>query len=69
MLLFSFFQRCPAAKVLFGFPEEMDPECESMLTNKRFILHASNMINMLDRALNMLGPDAELLDEILTDRK
>ena len=24
---------------------------------------------MLDKALNMLGPDAEILSEILTDRK
>lgn len=28
-----------------------------------------NQMQMLDKALNMLGPDAEILSEILTDRK
>lgn len=47
----------------------MDPESEAIKTNRRFLAHASYMIDMLDRALNMLGPDAELLQEILSDRK
>jgi hemoglobin-like flavoprotein len=67
ILFKHFFTACPGAKVLFGFPEDMDPGSESMTQSKRFIMHASNMIDMLDRALNMLGPDAELLAEILTD--
>jgi hypothetical protein len=65
----SFFRLCPAAKVLFGFPLDMDPESEAIKTNRRFLAHASYMIDMLDRALNMLGPDVELLQEILSDRK
>jgi hemoglobin-like flavoprotein len=47
----------------------MDPESEGIKTNRRFLAHASYMIDMLDRALNMLGPDVELLQEILSDRK
>jgi hypothetical protein len=47
----------------------MDPGCEEMQQSKHFVRHASNMISMLDRALNMLGPDAELLAEILSDRE
>ena len=31
--------------------------------------HARYMIQMLDKALGLLGPDAEVLEEILTDRK
>lgn len=61
------FAKCPPAKVLFGFPITMDPGSEEMQTNKRFLQHAAYMIQMLDRALNMLGPDSELLGEILGD--
>jgi hypothetical protein len=38
----------------------MDPGSEAMQTNKNFIKHAKMMIQMLDKALNMLGPDIEL---------
>ena len=65
----SFFQLCPAAKALFGFPLNMDPESDEMKGNRRFLAHAAYMIEMLDRALNMLGPDVELLQEILSDRE
>ena len=69
-ILFSkLFEKCPPTKVLFGFPIDMDPGSEEMLKSKRFQQHAAYMINMLDRALNMLGPDAELLEEILSDCK
>jgi Globin len=57
----------PEAKVLFGFPYDMDPNSPDMLTSKRFILQGSYMIKMLDTALCMLGPDVELLSEILHD--
>ncbi|CAB9528303.1 Involved in oxygen transport in the brain. Hexacoordinate globin [Seminavis robusta] len=65
ILFTHLFQKCPETKVLFGFPLDMDPGSEKMQQSKPFVRHASNMISMLDRALNMLGPDAELLAEIL----
>lgn len=65
--LFSrLFEKCPPAKVLFGFPIDMDPGSEMMRSSKRFQKHARYMIQMLDKALNLLGPDVELLEEILT---
>ena len=63
----SFFISCPPAKAVFGFPVDMDPE--DMPSNKKFLAHAAMMMQMLDKALNMLGPDVELLAEILCDRK
>jgi len=45
----------------------MDPCSEEMKSNTRFLQHAAFMIAMLDRALNMLGPDAALLAVILID--
>ncbi|CAB9531741.1 expressed unknown protein [Seminavis robusta] len=62
ILFTHLFQKCPETKVLFGFPLDMDPGSEKMQQSKPFVRHASN-------ALNMLGPDAELLAEILGGRK
>lgn len=64
---FSLFRACPKAKVLFGFPIDIDPDSPELLNSKRFIMHGSYMIEMLDTAINMLGPDQELLTEIMTE--
>jgi methyl-accepting chemotaxis protein len=63
----SLFEKCPQAKVLFGFPIDIDPHCPELLQSKRFIMHAAYLIQMIDTALNMLGPDIELLTEIMTE--
>jgi hypothetical protein len=62
----SLFKKCPQAKVLFGFPIDIDPNAPELLRSSSFIMHASYLIRMLDTALNMLGPDIELLTEIMT---
>jgi methyl-accepting chemotaxis protein len=64
---FSLFEKCPQAKVLFGFPIDTDPNSPELLNSKRFIMHAAYLIQMIDTALNMLGPDIELLTEIMTE--
>lgn len=67
-LLFQrLFERQPAAKVLFGFPIDIDPKSPELISSKRFLMHASYLIQMLDTALNMLGPDIELLTEIMLE--
>ena len=38
-----------------------------MLESRRFTMHAVYMIQMLDSALQMLGPDDELLTEIMLE--
>jgi hemoglobin-like flavoprotein len=65
-LFHSLFEKCPQAKVLFGFPIDIDPNAPELLRSKSFIMHASYLIRMLDTALNMLGPDIELLTDIMT---
>ena len=45
----------------------MDASCESLQKSRRFVAHAKYMISMLDKALGLLGPDAELLTEIMAD--
>ena len=63
----SLFEACPQVKVLFGFPIDVDPTSDDVRKSKRFLMHASYMIQMLDTALNMLGPDIELLTEIMAE--
>ena len=52
---------------MFGFPIDMDSSVENLKKSRRFAAHAVFMIDMLDRSLNLLGPDAELLEEIMAD--
>jgi hypothetical protein len=56
----------PEAKVIFGFDKNMDVSDE-LTKAPRFIKHAKYFIQMIDKALGMLGPDIELLTEILLD--
>lgn len=63
----SLFENAPQSKVLFGFPITIDPTSKDLLQSRRFKMHAVYMIQMLDTALNMLGPDIELLTEIMME--
>ena len=56
----------PEAKVIFGFDKNADVTNE-LSKSKRFSKHAKYFIQMIDKALGMLGPDIELLTEILLD--
>jgi hypothetical protein len=61
------FENCPPARVLFGFPIDIDVNSEELIKSKRFLAHAAYLLEMIDTALNMLGPDDELLTEIMYD--
>ena len=56
----------PEAKVIFGFDKNMDVS-GGLAKSPRFVKHAKYFIQMIDKALGMLGPDIELLTEILLD--
>lgn len=57
----------PEAKLIFGFSMEADPYAPEVYESPNFVRNASFMIQMFDTAFNMLGPDIELLEEILKD--
>ena len=61
------FAKVPQTKLLFGFPLDMPVDPLSLKANHRFKAHAKYMIAMLGKALNMLGPDDELLTEVMSD--
>ena len=55
----------PEAKVIFGFGANDD--VQDLVSGRRFMSHAKYFIQMIDKAFGMLGPDIELLTEILMD--
>jgi predicted acetyltransferase len=55
----------PEARTIFGFDKNSDLAVLSQ--SPRFTKHAKYFIQMIDKALGMLGPDIELLTEILLD--
>ncbi|KAG7351702.1 globin-like protein [Nitzschia inconspicua] len=64
-LFLKFFNLEPEAKIIFGFKDNND--LEDLAKSRRFIKHAKYFIQMIDKALGMLGPDIELLTEILLE--
>jgi hemoglobin-like flavoprotein len=62
---FRFFALEPEAKAIFGFRDSQSDE--ELIKSRRFKKHASYFIQMIDKALGMLGPDIELLTEILLE--
>jgi hemoglobin-like flavoprotein len=67
MLFRRLFDKCPQAKILFGFPIDINVDSPELLNSKRFLAHAAYLLEMIDTALDMLGPDIELLTEIMHD--
>jgi len=67
VLLFQkLFELEPESKVIFGFQRDANVN-EELSKSARFVKHARYFIQMIDKALGMLGPDIELLTEILLD--
>jgi hemoglobin-like flavoprotein len=65
--MYRLFTACKEVKPLFGFPVDMDPTSSEMLQSKRFTTHAVHLIQMIDTTINMLGPDIEMLTEIMIE--
>ena len=57
----------PKAKDIFAFGYDIEEDEEEFYKNPKLIQHARYFINMIDKALALLGPDIELLTVILTD--
>jgi hypothetical protein len=65
--LLRLFHRSPPARVLFGFPIDIDPDSDDLRFSKRFVTQAMYMIQMLDSSISMLGPDIDMLSEIMVN--
>jgi hemoglobin-like flavoprotein len=58
---------CPEAKLLFGFPKHIEPRSDSLLHNKRFLTHATFLLTMIHKTVNLLGVDNDELTKTLTE--
>jgi hemoglobin-like flavoprotein len=61
----SLFVTCPEAKPLFGFAKNV-PLAE-IRESKRLLIHASFIVEMIEKALDMLGGDDKELTDFMTD--
>eukprot|EP00339_Tiarina_fusa_P021707 CAMPEP_0117047462 /NCGR_PEP_ID=MMETSP0472-20121206/32804_1 /TAXON_ID=693140 ORGANISM="Tiarina fusus, Strain LIS" /NCGR_SAMPLE_ID=MMETSP0472 /ASSEMBLY_ACC=CAM_ASM_000603 /LENGTH=651 /DNA_ID=CAMNT_0004760179 /DNA_START=106 /DNA_END=2061 /DNA_ORIENTATION=- len=61
------FSKCPETKVLFGFPVDIDPYSETLLQSKRFSIHASFLMEMMEKTVGILGEDDETLTTSLIE--
>jgi len=67
----KFFVAEPGAKLVFGFPKDLDLASEEALEDPIFIKNAKwfshVFTQMIERSLDMLGPDTEVLTEVLLE--
>mmetsp|Transcript_10853 Transcript_10853/g.30022 ORF Transcript_10853/g.30022 Transcript_10853/m.30022 type:complete len:197 (+) Transcript_10853:280-870(+) len=63
----KFFNKCPSAKVLFGWSLEDDPNSDKVLKSRNFLSQSSLYVKLLDTVMDMLGPDIDMLTDILEE--
>ena len=61
----SLFKECPDAKPLFGFSK--DYSLDELRHSKRMLVHSSFIIEMVEKALKMLGKDDKELSVFMED--
>ena len=61
----SLFEICPDTKALFGFPMDIDPRSPELLDSKRFAFHASFLMEMMEKTVEMLGEDDATIEKNL----
>jgi hemoglobin-like flavoprotein len=59
------FTLAPETKVLFGFDVNQMLSCKELHKNTQFVTHAVKVMKKIDSLLNMLGPDVDVLIEVL----
>lgn len=65
--LIRFFALEPRAIKVFSFGRNIASYSEDLLQNRQVIEHGKHYVKMIDRAIDLLGPDIELLTEILIE--
>ena len=53
--------------VVLGFPADMDPTSKVVQESPRFRVHSKYFVELLDRAIDMLGPANDVLTDILAE--
>eukprot|EP00536_Pseudo-nitzschia_multiseries_P002491 jgi/Psemu1/301420/fgenesh1_kg.33_\ len=60
----KFFSTCPEAMVVFGYKGTGILEC---VESASFLPHARRFVSMFDKAIDMLGPDIDMLTDIMIE--
>jgi hypothetical protein len=60
-------EKCPQSKALFGFPLESDPKSKDIIESHRFQIHSTFTIQMFDSVIDTLGPEMDVLEEVLPE--
>jgi hemoglobin-like flavoprotein len=67
-ILQELFEIEPETKVVFGFrPNQTNIDANPML-RMGLIVHGLRIVNMIDQILDVMGPDTEVLNEILQEQ-
>jgi len=67
-LFIRFFEEEPGAKTVFGFNKnDFDGDANSVYDSRMFLDIGKNFIEIVDQAVDMLGPDLQVVAEVLTD--
>jgi len=66
-ILLKLFKMDPSTKPVFGFKEDQDVEC-SPIVRMGVLVHAENVIKIIDGVLGLLGPDLDTLEMLLSEQ-
>jgi len=67
MLFVKFFGLVPEAKAIFGFDNKTMKNDDEFYDSPRFLAHGKHFVLILNKAFDMLGPDLEMLTDILLE--
>ena len=63
-IMLNLFRLHPDTKTVFGFRANQNIESNPLL-RMGILVHAARILHMFDTVISMLGPDTELLEEVL----
>lgn len=66
IIMLHFFKRAPDAKAIYGFNIEDQSIEFNPLLRKRILMHGAAMFEFLDSVFNLLGPDTDIIAQIMT---
>jgi hemoglobin-like flavoprotein len=66
-ILLQLFEISPETKVIFGFQQKQGNIEKHPMLRMGLMVHGLRIVQMIDEVLNWLGPDVDVLNEILSD--
>jgi hemoglobin-like flavoprotein len=67
ILFIKFFILAPEAKKIFGFDTKSMKSDDDFFNSPRFLAHGKHFVLMLNKAVDLIGPNLDMLTEILLE--